>query len=91
MEAEWLEWLDACANGDQEAQKHELGDLVFTLAELGRRKGIKINEAVDLANIRFLKRFSHMERSAREKGKEFVQLSRDEKETLWQQAKSEEK
>ena len=91
VEAEWLEWLDACANGDQEAQKHELGDLVFTLAELGRRKGIKINEAVDLANIRFLKRFSHMERSAREKGKEFVQLSRDEKETLWQQAKSEEK
>ncbi|MBO4335832.1 MAG: nucleoside triphosphate pyrophosphohydrolase [Desulfovibrio sp.] len=91
VEAEWLEWLDACANGDLEAQKHELGDLVFTLAELGRRKGIKINEAVDLANIRFLKRFSHMERSAREKGKEFVQLSRDEKETLWQQAKSEEK
>lgn len=89
VEAEWLEWLDACSSGDTDAQKHELGDLVFTLAELGRRKGIKINEAVDLANIRFLKRFSLMEGFAKDDGKDFVQLSREEKEALWQKAKSE--
>ncbi|MBQ9536960.1 MAG: nucleoside triphosphate pyrophosphohydrolase [Desulfovibrionaceae bacterium] len=88
VEAEWLEWLDACQNGTQEEQKHELGDLVFTLAELGRRKGIKINEATELANIRFLKRFEQMEAYAREEQRDFSALSRQEKEVLWERAKT---
>ncbi|MBQ7585667.1 MAG: nucleoside triphosphate pyrophosphohydrolase [Desulfovibrionaceae bacterium] len=89
VEAEWLEWLDACQNGTLEEQKHELGDLVFTLAELGRRKGIKINEATELSNLRFLKRFEKMESYAREQQQDFSALSREEKELLWERAKLE--
>ena len=91
VEAEWLEWLDACANGDNETQKHELGDIVFTLAEVGRRKGIKINEALDLANLRFLRRFARMEELAREAGHDITELSQDEKDELWEKVKAEEK
>ncbi|MBQ7608276.1 MAG: nucleoside triphosphate pyrophosphohydrolase [Desulfovibrionaceae bacterium] len=90
VEAEWLEWLDACANEGEEQQKHELGDLVFTLAELGRRKGIKINEALDLANIRFLRRFERMEQMARQDGHDITELTQDEKDALWEKAKAEE-
>ena len=90
VEAEWLEWLDASAGTDQEAQKHELGDLLFSIAELGRRKGIKANEALDHANRRFLKRFARMEEIAREQNRDFAALTLDEKDELWNTAKAEE-
>ena len=90
VEAEWLEWLDASANGDAEAQKHELGDLLFSITELGRRKGIKANEALDLATLRFLRRFARMEELAREQGRDFTELSLDDKDELWNAAKAEE-
>ena len=90
VEAEWLEWLDASANGDAEAQKHELGDLLFSITELGRRKGIKASEALDLATLRFLRRFARMEELAREQGRDFTELSLDDKDELWNAAKAEE-
>lgn len=39
VEAEWLELSDAMASDDAEAIEHEFGDHMFTLVELGRRKG----------------------------------------------------
>ena len=91
VEAEWLEWLDASAGDDAEAQKHELGDLIFSITEMGRRKGIKASEALDLATARFLRRFARMEELARQQGKDFPDLSLDEKDELWNAAKEEEK
>lgn len=87
-EAEWLEWLDASAGKDKEAQTHELGDMIFTLVELGRRKGIKANEALDYAAMRFLERFQGMEALARERGLDFLSLSLDEKDELWNEVKA---
>lgn len=91
VEAEWLEWLDASAGTDQEARKHELGDLLFSIAELGRRKGIKASEALDFANARFLKRFARMEELARQQGRDLPDMTLNEKDELWNQAKAEEK
>lgn len=91
VEAEWLEWLDASAGDDAEAQKHELGDLIFSITEMGRRKGIKASEALDLATARFLRRFARMEELARQQGRDFPDLSLDEKDELWNAAKEEEK
>lgn len=90
VEAEWLEWLDVAAGDDAAAQKHELGDLIFSLVELGRRKGIKANDALDAADTRFLRRFARMEELARERGLDFAALSLDEKDELWNEAKAEE-
>ena len=88
VEAEWLEWLDVAAGDDTEAQKHELGDLIFSIVELGRRKGIKANDALDGADARFLRRFSRMEELARERGLDFAALTLDEKDELWNEAKA---
>lgn len=90
VEAEWLEWLDVSAGDDTEAQKHELGDLLLSIVELGRRKGIKANEALDYATIRFLRRFQRMEELARERGQDFNALPLDDKDELWNMAKAEE-
>lgn len=89
-EAEWLEWLDVSAGQDKAAQRHELGDLLFTLVEVGRRKGIKAADALDDAASRFLRRFERMEALARERGLDFAALSLDEKDELWNQAKAQE-
>lgn len=91
VEAEWLELLDALASADTKAQKHELGDMLFSLVELGRRKEIKASEALDLACQRFLRRFASMEKLASEAGQDFVSLSLDDKDELWNKAKAGEK
>ena len=91
VEAEWLEWLDVSQSTNKEAQKHELGDMLFTLVELGRRKGIKANEALDLSTIRFLKRFEAMEKLAHQRGLDFVNLDLNDKDSLWNEVKEAEK
>ena len=90
VESEWLEWLDACQQDSRELETHELGDLLFSVVELGRRKGIKANEALDLACSRFLKRFAAMEGMARQQGRDLADMSLDEKDELWNLAKKQE-
>ncbi len=88
VEAEWLELLDARASGSAAAKEHELGDLIFTLVELGRRMGIKAASAADFAANRFRKRVESMESLALSQGKDFSSLSLDEKDELWNEVKS---
>ncbi|MDL2271768.1 nucleoside triphosphate pyrophosphohydrolase [Desulfovibrio sp. OttesenSCG-928-I05] len=90
-EAEWLELLDVCRGDDTAKQEHELGDLLFTLVELGRRKGLKANAALDKTALRFLRRFAYMEEKAAERGLEFASLDMDVKNELWDEAKEQEK
>lgn len=87
VEAEWLEFIDAARAGDAEAQEHELGDLLFSIVELGRRKGLKADVALDKANARFLRRFAAMERLAAGRGLDFSALSQAEKDALWTEVK----
>ncbi len=61
MKEEWTEWQDALKAQDAAASEQEFGDYLFTLVELGRRKGIKANSALDFANQKFLGRFGEME------------------------------
>ncbi|MEG1609711.1 MAG: nucleoside triphosphate pyrophosphohydrolase [Bilophila sp.] len=88
VEAEWLELLDAMASGDETAIEHEFGDHLFSLVELGRRKGIKAAPALNAATERFLERFERMEALARERGQDFVALSLDDKDELWNEVKA---
>ena len=88
VEAEWLELLDARASGSDAAKEHELGDMIFTLVELGRRMGVKAGSAVDFAANRFRNRFEAMEALARERGLDFKALSLDEKDELWNEVKA---
>ncbi|MDR3073141.1 MAG: nucleoside triphosphate pyrophosphohydrolase [Deltaproteobacteria bacterium] len=91
FEAEWLEYLDAAAGNDADATEQELGDLLFTLVELGRRKGVKANAALHKSTLRFLSRFAYMEERAAASGREFAALDMEEKNSLWDDAKTREK
>lgn len=87
VEAEWLEFLDAKERGSDKDIKHEIGDLLLSITELGRRHSVKANEALDYANERFLSRFRSMEAAAREKGVDIASMSIDEQNDLWDAAK----
>lgn len=90
VESEWLELLDALGSEDREATAHELGDMLFSLVELGRRKGVKANEALDFATRRFLARYAKMEELARARGVRLSSLPLDDQDELWNLAKASE-
>ncbi|MEO6836063.1 MAG: nucleoside triphosphate pyrophosphohydrolase, partial [Candidatus Tumulicola sp.] len=68
--------------------REELGDVFFTLANLSRALGIDAETAMREADEKFYKRFSFMEERAVADGRTLSDLSLDELEELWQQAKT---
>ncbi len=65
----------------------EFGDLLFTLVNIARRLGIDSEAALREANTRFYRRFSCMEELCRQRGINFADLSFDEQNALWEEAK----
>jgi MazG family protein len=63
----------------------ELGDLLFTVVNLGRQLGVEAEMALRGCNVRFRERFSEMELAA---PKPLEELSAEELETLWAAAKT---
>ena len=71
----------------QEHRAREFGDLLFTLANIGRRLGVDLEAALREANRRFYKRFTYMEELCRQRGVNFSELSFAEQNALWEEAK----
>jgi tetrapyrrole methylase family protein/MazG family protein len=71
----------------QEQKAEEFGDLLFTLANIARRMGTDLEAVLREANRRFYKRFTYMESVCRERGLNFGELSFDEQNALWEEAK----
>lgn len=69
----------------------EFGDLLFTLVNLARWKGIDAESALRKANARFRQRFAYIEQEARRRGVSLTDLSLDQMEEFWRQAKEIEK
>jgi len=71
----------------QEERAREFGDLLFTLANIARRLGVDLEAALREANRRFYQRFTYMEEVCRQRGINFGELSFDEQNALWEEAK----
>ncbi len=71
----------------EEERAWEFGDLLFTLVNIARRLGVDSEAALREANSRFYRRFSCMEELARQRGFNFIDLSFDEQNALWEEAK----
>jgi nucleoside triphosphate diphosphatase len=85
---EELAELDAAvATGEEAAITDELGDVLFTLVNLGRKLKLDPEEALRAANAKFERRFRHMELLARSRGLELETLSPEAWEGLWGEAK----
>jgi len=71
----------------QEKKAQEFGDLLFTLANIARRLEVDLEAALREANQRFYRRFTYMEEACRQRGLNLGELSFDEQNTLWEEAK----
>lgn len=86
---ETRELAAARSRGDPSAVDEELGDLLFAVVNLARHLRIDAEDALTRANRKFEQRFRLMERRLSAAGKAMDELSIDELEAAWQQAKQE--
>lgn len=70
-----------------EEKVQEFGDLLFALANTARWMDIDLEGALRQSNERFFRRFGHMERQSRQKGINLTDLSIEELDALWEEAK----
>jgi len=74
---------------DHKERVQEFGDLLFTLANVGRRLDIDLEAALRGTNERFRQRFKYMEKLGKERGVQLSSLSLQELDALWEEAKRE--
>ncbi len=73
--------------GNAKDLEGEFGDLFFALINACRLYGVDPEAALERTNRKFIHRFGYMEQQAEAQGKTLHDLSLDEMENLWQEAK----
>ena len=68
----------------------EFGDLMFALINAARLYKIKPDNALEQTNLKFIRRFNYIEQRAKEQGKELKEMSLEEMDELWNEAKTNE-
>jgi MazG family protein len=79
---------EAIARGEPAEIEHEMGDVLFAIANLSRKLGLPPEEALRGAIARFIARFSHIERELARRGVPHGGASLEEMDALWNEAKS---
>jgi len=84
---ELAEVLDAIKLNDQSKVEAELGDLLFSIVNLARFIDVNPEEAILKTNMKFTKRFQYIESRLREINKTFSDVSLEEMDEIWNEAK----
>ena len=90
IEEELVEWRAAKASGEAAAEERELGDLLLSVVNLARRRGINAEDALRATNARFRRRFAGVVRRAAATGREMKAIPLAELDLYWEEAKREE-
>lgn len=90
IEEELGEWREAERSGDREAEEKEIGDLLFSIVNLARRRKIDPESALRRAQGRFRSRFAKVAERARESGRSVGDVSAAELDEYWERAKADE-
>jgi MazG family protein len=85
---ELAELDDAIASGDRRHVEHELGDVLFAVANLARKLALPPEEALRGAVGRFIERFEHVERGLERAGIPHGSATLEQMDALWDEAKS---
>ncbi len=90
LEGELVELRHALDSGNADHIADEFGDVLFSAVNLGRHLELDSEAALRRANMKFEKRFAHMEMAASKTGQCVRDLSIDQLESLWRAAKQSE-
>ncbi|MFM8996428.1 MAG: nucleoside triphosphate pyrophosphohydrolase [Bacteroidota bacterium] len=88
VEEEWKEFEEAESNKEKTA---EFGDYLFALVNYARLSGIHPDDALELTNQKFLRRFKAIEAMAEAQRKGLQEMNLQEMDALWDKIKLEER
>jgi len=88
IEEELKELKHEIRKNNKENTQEELGDLLFSIINLSRHLEIDSSEAINRANLKFVKRFLLMEEEISKNKKEIKDLTPEELEKFWVKIKS---
>ncbi|GMV43670.1 MAG: nucleoside triphosphate pyrophosphohydrolase [Myxococcales bacterium] len=91
VEEEIQELRAALVSGERGAVRHELGDLLFTMANLGRHLDVDPDDALRATIDRFVHRFEHIEDALVARALTPGEVSLAELDRLWEEAKAAER
>ncbi len=78
------------AAGNKEKIEAEFGDVLFSMINYARFLGVNPENALERTNKKFIKRFQYLETKAKENGKEMNDMSLEEMDVYWNEAKAKE-
>ena len=79
------------AKGDKENSTQELGDFLFSVINAARLYKLNPDNALEKTNQKFIRRFNYVEDHSLKKGKNLKDMSLEEMDKLWDEAKLQEK
>lgn len=87
VKEEIAEFEAEVSNMDAEKATEEFGDVLFALVNAARLYKIRPDNALEKTNLKFMHRFNYIEEQAKAQNRRLEDMSLDEMESLWQQAK----
>ena len=84
--------MSASLNGDaakplNDGMEAEFGDLMFALINAARLYKIRPDNALEQTNLKFIRRFNYLEAKAKEQGRDLKDMTLEEMDALWEEAK----
>jgi len=79
------------AKGDKENSTRELGDFIFSVINAARLYKLNPDNALEKTNQKFVRRFNYVEDHSLKQGKNLKDMSLEEMDKLWDEAKLQEK
>ena len=73
--------------GDSKKMEAELGDVMFSLVNYARFLKVNPENALERTNKKFIRRFKYIEEKAKKSQRKVSELSNEEMEILWEEAK----
>ena len=87
VEEEKLELLEAVDSGNEERIEEEAGDLFFSVINYVRFLKVDAENALELTNKKFIKRFTRMEEAVNKKGLNLSEMKLSEMDAVWNEIK----
>ncbi|MBR2395723.1 MAG: MazG family protein, partial [Bacteroidaceae bacterium] len=88
VKEEYAELKQEISAHDKEKAESELGDLLFSIINVARLYKIHPDDALERTNKKFIRRFNYVEEAALNQGKQLKDMTLEEMDALWNEAKA---
>jgi len=87
---EFNELKEEIANLNSDTMEAEFGDLFFSLINAARLYNVNPDNALERTNQKFIRRFNYLEQKSKDQGKNLKNMTLEEMDMLWEEAKRKE-